>query len=105
MREDLDVDWKDILAEATDDPDGQYTILMTKLRETQEANIPQRLNRGPRKRRLDPELKIAIKKKNRAWTRFIEARSEERRAAFNRARNKVRNLSRRLKRREESDIQ
>ncbi len=103
MRRDMDQDWEQVFANCEDDPDEQYNIFVKLLTESQRQNIPTRVSQ-PTSKPLHPELRRAIKKKHRAWTRLAEAQTEDRKIAYCRARNKVRNLSRRLQRQKEAQI-
>ncbi len=104
MERDLDVDWDTVFMDCPDDPNRQYELFTSRLSESAESNIPLKTRRTAGKPHVGRELKAAIRSKDRAWTRLMEARSEERKVAYNRARNKVRNMSRRIKRQRENDI-
>ena len=104
MREDMDLDWDTLFETCPDDPDAQYEILTTHLKATADRHIPIKKHGSNGKPRISRELRAAIRRKNRAWTRLMESRTTARKQEYNRARNKVRNLSRRQKRQRELEI-
>ena len=100
MRHELKIDWKEILG------NSDVNIMLQKFTElifsANEKFIP-RSRPFPRKRTvpLCKNTVRAIKRKHRAWTRFIESRNENSYKLYAKARNKVKWLVRKEKRERE----
>lgn len=105
MRDALNIDWDRAFELAADSPQQKYSILLSKLNEARERHIPSRTSDG-RKRRppLPMEVRAAIRKKHRAWQRYMEDRSQQKHCIYTRARNKVTTLTRRAKHNYEEHI-
>ena len=96
MREELDIDWGEAFSECVNDPCEQYKIFCEKVLTAQERHIP---NFDPSRARkykfpLNRSVRQDIRKKRRAWQRFIEVISANKLQDYNRHRNKVRKLTR-----------
>jgi hypothetical protein len=107
MAEDLRLDWDELLETCRGDPDQQYNLFISKLNEAQSQHIPKMDTNKARKRRkfpLDLNARRLIAKKNIAWRRYMETRSDDRRRGYTRLRNKVTKMTRQAKRRHEEHI-
>jgi hypothetical protein len=99
-------DWESLPAEHTS-PDENYQTLVNKIYEAQDVHIPSKmLNEGKRRRffTLRPEELTIIKKKHRAWTRYIETREERKYIIYTKLRNKVKKIIKLARNRLEEDI-
>ncbi len=99
MRAELDIDWKEAFSECPDDPCQQYDIFCTHVLATQESHVPKFDPNKARRHKFPVNHKVrqAIRKKHRAWQRFMETKSANKLQDYNRHRNKVRKLTRQAK--------
>ena len=105
LRKELSVNWKNIL-------DGKNTEEMwqeieRRIKQAQGKAVPlKEYHKGKIKGRvpLDNETVKLIRKKHRAWQRFIETRSQEKLSEFRRIRNKVRCATRKAVKEHEKEI-
>ena len=99
MRDDLDIDWREAFSDCPEDPSRQYDIFCEHVLKSQECHIP-KFEPSQMKRYKFPvnqQIRKAIKKKHRAWQRFMETRAHNKLQDYHRHRNKVRKLTRRAK--------
>ena len=109
MKEDLTRDWGEILTEDIG-VNEKWRRLRNILSDSIDKHIPKRLfdnNRTGRKKFSSPlESKILakIKKKHRAWQRFMETKEGEKHREYCKLRNQVRKLTRKAKYEHERNI-
>ena len=97
IKADLDIDWQETFHETTT-TDQKWKIVASKINEAVMKHIPKVTIGGGHKSRfttpLSQKVLSKIRKKHRAWQRFIETREGEKHAEFCRLRNQVRKLTR-----------
>ena len=95
MVRNLDIDWKDAL-EKLDTIDDKWRFFKQKMEEATAAFIPLKRSGGKHKGSIpfSPNLLKKIRKKHRAWQRFLETKSGEKYQEFCKLRNQVRKLTR-----------
>ena len=108
MRHTMAVNWTDKLAPYGEDPDKQWEVFAEVLKKAKEVHIPSRnIGQGRRHRRgppIDKTTYEVMKKKHRAWRRYIETRDDNKYKEFRSLTNKVRKMTRNLQRDMEKDI-
>ena len=109
MKNMLDVDWEEKLSEYQDDVQGMWDCFYSTLTKAEKECIPQKIIiKGKYKKQmripLDHKIIGKVKKKHRAWQRFMETAEGEKYEEYVRYRNQVRNLTRKAKRNLEKAI-
>ncbi len=101
MAEDLrKIDWKSEFEAVENDPDRSYSILLENLQRVQDMYVPHKVITGNRKRgkvSLPGKTLRILRKKHRAWQRFLETREGEKYLEYAKLRNKVRSETRKAK--------
>ncbi len=103
----LDIDWEAEFDQYRDDIDKQYEIFLTHYNNAVEQCIPRKTVYGGTssgQTRRDRNTLRKIKKKHRAWQRFIETRLGQKHQEYCRERNRVRSETRRFKKQVEMSI-
>ena len=110
------IDWRNKLLNPEIELEAMYSELSSTLLELRDRFIPSRMIKGDNNRkpyRLSIEEQKAIKRKHRAWTRYMECMKNKnctketrrkKKKVFNQARNKVRSITRKAEKCLERDI-
>lgn len=100
--------WDEELKDCMDDVEEQWRIIMEKLTFVKENFIPCKVttpgSHQGQGRLLDKNTLQAVKKKHRAWQRYMETKDKEKYKEYAKARNKARTLTRKLQKNIEKDI-
>ena len=107
MREDLDIEWADIL---TNDVEEDLDIFLERIYNTLEKHAPKTSSKNgmiAKKHKLlaiDVSTRKKIKKKHRLWQRYMETRDPEKHKEYTRTRNQVKRNVRKARRMQEMNI-
>ena len=106
MKEDMTQDWENILKDL--DVDEAWEVFKAALKTSLDDNTPKIKNRNSNQKRykfpLEKKILARVKKKHRAWQRYMESKEVEKYREYCRERNAVRNLTRQSRRWFEKDI-
>ena len=105
MKQLLENDWREAFDETYQDANSQWEIFYHRLKKAEDECVPLKMA-NPRKkaRYVDRDTLQLVKKKRRAWTRYIETREEEKYNKFIQLRNLVRNRTRNQRVKHEMDV-
>ena len=91
----------------SNDPNKQYEIFRQKYQEVVDICVPIRKvseTDSPKGKAIDPKVLKRIRKKHRAWQRFLETRDGKAHQIYCRERNQVRSLTRKFQKELEMGI-
>ena len=107
MKKDLDKDWKEVFKNAQSVND-KWQVLKSEIISAVEKHVPKRQSGGSGKsgpnNKFNNRIIKAIRKKHRAWQRYLETKSGEKYQQYCRIRNKVKSLTRKAKKDLEQQI-
>ena len=109
MKNDLDINWEEEFKYMPDDANRQWMCFCKHLKAAEDKWIPKRNNypsshNKKGKLPLDAKCLRKIRKKRRAWRRFLETRDGEKWQEYCHRRNQVRALTRRVQKELEKNI-
>jgi hypothetical protein len=101
IRRELNLDWQEVLGQVDQDINAMWGVFEETVRSAQNSFVPNKeVNPAKKKWRipLDHKTVELVKKKHRAWQRYMETREREKLQEFRRIRNKVRKATRKGRR-------
>ena len=107
LNKDLDLDWNHLLR-AAKDTDEIWTIVKEKIKAAIDKNIPKSVISGKNNTKThniqDRKVLALVRKKHRAWNRYLETRQADKYRSYCKIRNKVRKLSKESQIEKEKEI-
>ncbi len=107
MRRDLDIDWESELAKRIT-VDEKWRYIHNKISDTTAKHIPTRNSKIDNNKKirapLDKDILAKIKKKHKAWKKYISSKDSDTYKDYCRLRNHIRKLTKLARRNKESDI-
>ena len=109
MRTYMRINWTEKLDPSSYDPESKWKIFKDTLETAKNKYVPHKsIEQSVKKSRtgapVDRQIIKASRKKNRAWTRYMETRDPGKHREFTKQRNKVRKMTRKLQRELEKSI-
>lgn len=90
------IDWDKELNSCKNDVEEQWRLLTARFQLAKNKFIVKPTSQHVRNRPLDNETRQAVKRKHRAWQRYMETKDPDKYREYTKARNKVRSMTRQL---------
>ncbi len=102
------IDWEKALISCNNKVEEQWNFIMARLQYVKNQFIPNKIVKSTSQhvsnRPLNKETRQAVKRRRRAWQRYMETKDPDKYREYTRARNKVRSMTRKLQKKVETDI-